>query len=185
MGTCAGGYRCDCNADDICKKVSVVYYATESTPTTIEFDCTIGQKDVPKLIVGHTTDFHITAYQEYELYINNQQISYSTTSDYNTFTAEVNVGDIVSVIAKRGTEPEYGVKLRFINSAGETRNIDSNWYASSAYVSSWMDYLFDPVAHGWGTPSVSLTVPDPSFDSSTPFMWYGTADTVYFRYALS
>lgn len=184
MGTCASGYHCDCDAEDICMMVSTVYYSVEGQPTTDTFDCTQNQKEVPRTIVGHTSDFHITAFQEFQLFINSEQIGFGQSNQYKVFTAEIHPGDVIGVIARRQSSDTFGVKLRFTDVEREKRFIDENWYASAIFASSWLDDGFDPTAHGWSSPSLIQTISSESFDADVPWMWLNSEDTVYFRYTI-
>lgn len=185
LGGCAGGYKCDCSSSDICKLVTTVYYAVESTPTTSEFSCAMGLKEVPKKKVAHTSDFDIIAYDQFELFVNNDTIGFSNSIEHLKFTAEVTSGDVIGVKGTRGAGDEYGVKLVFADSIGERRNIDGNWWATNADQGdeSWLQASFDPESNGWERPvAVDGRISDPSFDKSVSYMWLGDYTTVYFRY---
>lgn len=184
IGTCAAGYHCDCNTDDVCEKVSTVFYTVVGNSSPDEFDCTMGHKTVPRKIVGKTSDINIVAYRGFQLFINTEQIGFATTTDHNIFTAEIQSGDIMAVIAKRKASDVYGLKLRFLDLKGETRYVDENWYASDAYNASWLMSSFDPVQAGWQHPAIAQTISDASFDKDVPWMWSGTSETVYFRYVI-
>lgn len=183
-GTCAAGYHCDCDAHEICQKLSTVYYVVTSGASSEPFDCTQNQRIVPRVIVGETSDFHIVAYQEFQLFVNREQISFGTASQYKVSTAEIRQGDVIAVIAKRLSADVYGVKLMFTDGRNETRSIDKNWYASDTYISSWLSPDFDPVANNWTRPTLAATITDAEFDPNVSWWWYNASETVYFRYVL-
>lgn len=183
-GTCAAGYHCDCEAHDICQKLSTVYYAVASDPSVQPFDCVQNQRVVPRVVVGETSDFHVVAYQEFQLFVNTEQISFGLASQYKVATAEIRQGDVIAVTARRLSADVYGVKLMFTDGRNETRFIDKNWYASDEYVSSWLSPDFNPTAYNWTNPTLATTITDPEFDQDVPWMWYRKADTVYFRYVI-
>lgn len=182
-GKCAAGYHCDCDADDICEKVSTVYYIVEGSPTSETFPCIQDQTKVPRRIVGLSSDFHVMAMQEFQLFVNTEQIGFGESNVYKVFTAEIHPGDVIGVIARRQSSDKYGVKLRFLDAERETRFIDENWYVSPSFSSGWLGKSFDPSSYGWSRPSMA-NIATPGFDANTPWMWFGSADTVYFRYSL-
>lgn len=184
MGSCAAGFHCDCNANTICELVSTVYYnATENTDEE-EFECSQSVAKTPRLIVGMTTDFHIVAYQEFQLFVNNEQIGFGEANQLKVFTAEIRADDVVAVAARRQSQDKFGVKLRFKDLQGETRFIDENWQSSDTFSSSWLSKTFSTATHNWTSPSITSTVTDVSFDSNVPWVWLNDADTVYFRYVI-
>lgn len=183
MGNCAAGFHCDCNANDICEMVSTVYYSAADKSTDI-FDCSSELVSVPRVIVGKTTDFQVIAYQEFQIFVNTEQIGYGKASIFKEFTSEVRSGDVIAVIARRLSADVYGVKLKFIDLQEEIRFIDENWFSSDQYDSSWLDAKFDPAATGWTRPSITNTITDAAFDADVPWMWFGTSETVYFRYTI-
>lgn len=181
---CAGGYQCDCDSNDICGKVSTVYYQATGDSTSEQFQCSQEVATVPRVIVGRTSDFHIIAYQEFQLFVNSEQVGFGLSSVYKVLTAEVRSGDVIALIAKRISADVYGIKLKFTDLEDETRVIDENWYCSSTYISSWLDSSFDPVAESWMAPSAATTISDASFDADVSWMWFGSAETVYMRYVI-
>lgn len=183
-GQCAAGYRCDCEANLICEKASVPSYKTNDTSNDETVTCMIETTKMPKTVVGQTSDFYIEAYQSFELFVNEKEIGYGIADESKVFSAEINSGDVIAVVAKRKSESVFGVKLRFVDVQDETRTIDENWFASSTLVSSWLSKEFDPVAAGWTAPSLATTVTSDGFDKNIPWMWFGDADTVYFRYVI-
>lgn len=183
-GSCAAGYRCDCESNAICAKGTVTSYVTTDISQGISVRCSAESKTVPRTIVGYTSDFHIVAYQEFQLFVNGQQIGYGDSNEYKVLTGEIASGDVIAVSAKRRSLNVYGVKLRFVDLQNEIRVIDENWYASSTYQASWLEKSFDPVNAGWTTPTNSMTVSEDGFDKNCPWMWKGISETVYFRYVI-
>lgn len=181
---CMSGYHCDCKSDWICEKVSIVSYTAVGEKTDkSNFTCQSENMKLPKKVVGQTTDFHAIAYQEFQIFVNNENIGYSTANIYKVFTAEIKVGDVIGLIAKRQSATMYGVKLRFTDLNREVRYIDENWFVSADFASEWLNKDFNPTAHGWVTPSI-VNMTDIGFDSDTPWVWLNNNDTVYFRYDL-
>lgn len=183
-GPCAKGFQCDCGSGDVCELVSTKYYRVAETPKTKIFSCIEDHKVIPRKLVARTSDFHIIAYQEFQLFVNDEEIGYGETNTAKTFTVEIHSGDVIGLIARRQSNSEYGIKLRFIDADEETRVIDENWYASPTFASSWLDQSFDPDFHGWKHPSTISTNSFPGFDPNVPWMWLDDGDTVYFRYVL-
>lgn len=183
-GNCAASYRCDCESNSICVKHNSTSYQTTDKSDSTTVDCTSSEVLVPKGITGTTTDFHIVAFQEFQLFVNEIQVGYGESNVYKVLTAEIASGDVIAVAARRLSSDVYGIKLRFQDIQLETRVIDENWYASSTLVAGWLDKEFDPVAHGWEQPSISTTTTGDNFDVNVPWMWYENADTVYMRYII-
>lgn len=183
-GNCAAGYRCDCESNSICAKKSTTSYKTTDTSDKTTVDCTSSEVLVPKGITGTTTDFHIVASQEFQLFVNNREIGYGESNVYKVLTAEICSGDVIATVARRMSSDAYGIKLRFQDVQQEMRVIDENWYASSTFVAGWLDKSFDPVGNAWKHPSIATTITEDNFDKNVPWMWYGTADTVYMRYII-
>lgn len=181
---CASGYRCDCGSSAICVKKTVSSYKATESNQAETVQCTVESTTVPSEIVGQTSDFHIVAYQEFQLFVNDQQIGYGDSNVYKVLTAEISSGDVIAVVAKRRSEGVYGVKLRFVDVQDEIRVIDENWYASSTYEASWLDRGFDAEGRGWEKPVMASTVAEEGFDGKVSWMWLGTAETVYFRYVI-
>lgn len=181
---CASGHRCDCGSNSICLKKAVSSYKATESSQAETVQCTVESTLVPSEVVGQTTDFHIVAYQEFQLFVNDQQIGYGDSNEYKVLTAEIRSGDVIAVVAKRRSEGVYGVKLRFTDVQDEVRVIDENWYASSTYEASWLDRGFDAEGKGWELPGMALTVTEEGFDGRVAWMWLGAAETVYFRYVI-
>lgn len=183
-GSCAAGYKCDCDSNLVCMKQTVTAYSTTDKSSAMEVICTQSQPVVPKTVVVHTSDFHVIAFQEFQLFVNNDQVGFAQSNDYQVFTAELRSGDVVAVQARRLSKDKYGVKLRFQDLQLETRFIDENWYSSSTYDASWLDKSFDAVAAGWTHPSIASTVTDDGFDKDVPWMWNGASEIMYARYVI-
>lgn len=181
---CAAGFKCDCESSVVCEMKTVTGYKTTDKSSATTVSCTKDTKSVPKTAVSHTSDFHITAYQESQLFVNSDQIGFVRSSDYQVFTSEIKSGDVIAVQARRLSQARYGVKLRFLDLQLETRFIDENWYSTSSYDASWLDKSFDPAAAGWIHPSIASTVSEPAFDKDVPWMWHGTSDIMYARYVI-
>lgn len=183
---CSGGYKCDCAADTICEILSSVSYkaGTNVDDSKDEFDCVRGSKEVPKIVVGQTTDFHMMAYQMFSLFVNYDMKGFAMTNAYKVMTAELKSGDVIGVIARRMNDDKYGMKLRFKDLRGEIRVIDENWYCSSAFLSEWLASSFEPVAKGWMRPALTSAVSENGFDKDVPWMWLSTNETVYCRYVV-
>lgn len=182
--TCGLGYQCDCEAHDICAKLSMVSYIATGDATEDITTCEQQQVDAPRVVVGQTSDLDIQVLGEFQLFVNGEEIGFARSSSHKTFTAEIAPGDRIAIIAKRQGPAEYGIKMRFRDLQGETRVIDENWYASSTYVSSWLHDSFDPPGASWTYPKVLQILSDASFDADVPWMWQGESQTVYFRYVV-
>lgn len=181
---CAAGYKCDCDSSKVCEKQTVTGYTTTENTTATTVSCSEVESLIPKSAVSQTSDFHIIAFQEFQLFVNTDQIGYADSNDYRVFTAEIKSGDVIAVQARRLSQEKFGVKLRFLDLELETRTIDENWFASSSYEASWLAQSFDPQAAGWTHPSIASTVTESSFDSDVPWMWFGTAEVMYVRYVI-
>lgn len=183
-GNCAASYRCDCESNVICAKLTTKSYHTTDTSDATTVECTSKDVVVPKQIIGFTSDFHIVALQEFQLFVNAVEIGYGESNVYKVLTSEIRSGDVIAVAAKRSSKEIFGTKLRFKDIQGETRVIDENWYASSTFVAGWLDKSFNPIANGWSRPSIATTIQEDNFDKDVPWMWLRTADTVYMRYQI-
>lgn len=183
-GTCGLGYQCDCDAHDICAKLSMVSYKGTGDTTEDIVPCEQQQMESPRVVVGQTSDLEIHVIGEFQLFVNGDEIGFARSSTHKTFTAEIASGDRIAIVAKRQAPGEYGIKMKFRDLEGETRVIDENWYASSTYVSSWLHDSFEPADSGWTYPKIVRGLSDPSFDSDVSWMWQGTSQTVYFRYVV-
>lgn len=184
---CRSGYRCDCESHRICRKRTVSSYRAVEEGESEEGDtvqCRLESATVASEVVGHTTDFHIVAYQEFQLFVNEQQVGYGESNEYKVLTTEIASGDVIAVMAKRRSEKVFGVKLRFVDVQEEIRVIDENWLASSTYEASWLDAGFDGGGKGWVKPTVAVTVTEEGFDRRVAWMWLGRAETVYLRYVI-
>lgn len=122
---------------------------------TYQFDCGRENFNLPKSIVGPTTDFKVVAYQEFQFFINSMQIGYGKESNIGEFTAEVQTSDIIGVTCRQRSKTVYGVKLSFEDLGGNRRTIDSQtWYASAVFTANWLDDSFDPDSDpNWSFPT--------------------------------
>lgn len=175
---------CDCSSDKICKKLSVMYYMFNGNPTTDEFECEPGVKDVPKLVTAKTSDFHVVAYHEFSIAHNNETFGLSEASEYKIFTSEISQGDVISFSARRSASSQNGIKMRFTDLKDEIRTIDSNWRCSDSEEDGWTGGSFNPEAHGWDAPSISSSTSGKAFDEEVPWMWYREAEEIFCRYTL-
>lgn len=185
--TCSGGYGCNCESNDICILLSSVAYSvsntTDTSPST--FQCTPKNTVAPKFVVGHTTDFDIIAYQEFQLFVNSEQIGYSKSNIFKTFTAEIHSGDIIGIVAKRQSADTFGVKMQFTDLNGDSRSIDANWFATSTFFSEWLSHDFDPsLDPNWSRPSIVTTLASDASSSEIAWYWLNDEETVYFRYEI-
>lgn len=184
---CGGkGYFCDCEAHDVCLKLSVVsYYPTgEEPPSTGVIPCAHEQSSVPRKVVGQTSDLEIKVRGQFQLFVNGDEIGFAQSSAHKTFTAEVTSGDRIALIAKQAAPDVFGIKMQFRDLQGMTRVIDNTWLASPSYVSSWLHESFNPEEAGWTPPAELSGIDDPAFDEDVPWMWQANAETVFFRYVV-
>lgn len=155
---------------------------------TYSFDCIKENVNLPKWMVGHTSDFKVVAYQEFQLFINNEQIGYGISNNDDEFTAEIKANDIVGVFARRQSSSTYGIKVFFKNIEGGNRTIDSNWCGSSVFPSNWLEQDFDPEADpNWVRPTLVPTLPADLFFPSSSWYWLEGSgsevpEVVYMRY---
>lgn len=199
LGYCGSGYHCDCQSSDLCQKLSIVSYSVDNVlaintsrvdDQTYSFDCTKDNVNLPKWMVGHTSDFKVVAYQEFQLFINNEQIGYGMSNQDDEFTAEIKTNDIIGVVARRQSSSTYGVKVFFKNLEGENRTIDSNWFGSSVFTSNWLEQDFDPEADpNWVRPMLVPTLSADLFFPSSSWYWLEGSEAevpevVYMRYQI-
>lgn len=196
LGKCGSGYHCDCMSNEVCQKLSTVAYVVDKSlaidqsrvgDETYQFDC--GQENVklPKSIVGHTTDFKVVAYQEFQIFINSMQIGYGKGSNSGEFTAEVHANDIIGLVCRQQSKTVYGVKVSFEDLSGNSRSIDSQtWHASAVFTANWLDPSFDPESDpNWRNPTMVSSMSADLFFPGAPWFWLNDNETIYLRHKLS
>lgn len=181
---CEEAYKCDCASSHLRTKASVMQYTVKKTPGSTLLHCDHHEANVPTTISGKTTKFHVVSHEMFALFINKSQIGYAVTPEYKVLTTELTSGKVIGIMMQHQQKHKYGAKLRFSDLLGQTRYLDESWLCSNSYHANWLDDAFDPVAEGWGAPSVNKNMTDAAFDSKAPWMWYGHAQVTYCRYPL-
>lgn len=199
---CSSGYHCDCASHRVCEKKTKTAYkmvaenhvhqhSLSQSVTTFsgehhaDFQCAPEEMTMPTKPISQTSDLKIQALGEYQVFINDNQIGFSTTSGSKIFTEELQSGDVLSICVGRSSVTNYGLKFQFNDLNGNLQTIDSTWYASATFSSDWLDPSFDASANGWLAP-VSVANSDPGFDASVPWMWAaGDHEMIFFRKMLS
>lgn len=186
-GPCVKGYKCDCEAHDICQKLSSVFYiapdalAPEQRETS-DVACTKGQKMTPKMVTGRTTDFHMLSKGIFSIFRNNEQFGYGKGDEYVVLSTEIQTGDIMGVVGR--SSGKYGMKLRFRDMQDEVRVIDENWRCSGSFAADWLQRHFKPETMGWTSPSIVADVEGDDFDGNVPWMWKGNLELMFCRYVM-
>lgn len=190
MGPCPFRFKCDCEADDVCVRVSTKHYipAKKSDDTGEEFECKQEFKNIPMSITSRTSEFHAMSADMFALFHNNEQVSYGMAGEYIVVTVEITHGDIIGVIASRKSRDEHGIKLRFRDLKDEIRTIDKNWRCSDMFYASWLEPIFNANETNWTSPSVMTRFRESTFDDNMPWMWFNNDDAsnnlVFCRYKL-
>lgn len=111
-GTCGLGYQCDCEAHNVCAKLSRVSYQPSGDTTGDLVPCIRTQTEAPRKVVGKTTDLDIKVRGQFQLFVNGIEIGFSQLSVRKIFTAEIASGDRIAIIGKRQDTRIYGIKLK-------------------------------------------------------------------------
>lgn len=183
-GPCAAGFRCDCDSAEVCERAEVKSYSTTDTSDAQTVECVRRTVTAPRRVSGMTSDFHIVALQEFQLFINGREIGYGEAGQYTVVTSEIAKEDVIGLRVARLGKEAYGVKLRFTDVQEETRMIDENWYATDKFDEKWIEKEFDAEKNGWRKPSITKHAQGDGFDRDVPWMWFEDVDTVYMRYVL-